>query len=296
MPDMTETAISSREVTRTSGSNFVSSFWFLPKEKRDALTRIYAFCRITDDIVDMADQTGDQADARAKITDWRAETARALGGGDPGHAVLKELAPVADRYKIPQNLFYELIDGVSMDLDRKSYATFDELHSYCYKVASVVGLMCLEVFGYKDPVSKKFAVDLGLAFQLTNILRDVKTDAQRGRTYLPDEDLRRFDLARGDLLALANADGFGAKAGSFHALFAFETARAVNYYESAKAHLPPSDRPNMAAAEVMSAVYFTILNKIQKNPDLILRRKVSLSKPEAILRVFQGWLTNKWGL
>ncbi len=292
---MTTTTLNSKEVTRTSGSNFISSFWFLSEEKRAALTTVYAFCRITDDIVDLADQTGDQADARIKIEEWRKETEKSFQG-ESAHPVLKELRAIAQRYSIPTDLFFELIDGVSMDLDRKSYATFEELKPYCYKVASVVGLMCLKIFGYKNPASKQFAIDLGMAFQLTNILRDVKTDALRGRTYLPDEDLKRFQISRDDIFALANKDSFGSMEKQFQELFAFEIGRAQNYYESAAAHLPRHDRRNMAAAEVMSAIYFAILTKIQKDPAVILRKKVSLTKPEAILRVLQGWLTNKWSL
>ncbi len=288
--------MNSSQVTKTSGSNFVSSFWFLPEQKRDALTAIYAYCRITDDIVDMADQTGNQADARAKIEAWRRETRRCFDGEHGAHPVVKDAAKATRRFAIPQNLFFELIDGVSMDLDCKSYATFEDLKPYCYRVASVVGLMCLEVFGYRDPSAKQFAVDLGMAFQLTNILRDVKTDAQRGRTYLPDADLQRFGLTRADLLALATLDTFGAKEKAFRSLFAYETARARDYYMSAKAFLKPGDRRNMAAAEVMSAVYFSILRKIQSNPARVLQKKVSLSKPEAFFRIFQGWFTNRWGL
>ncbi len=293
---MSATTMNSSQVTKTSGSNFVSSFWFLPRQKRDALTAIYAFCRITDDIVDMADQTGDQSDARAKIEAWRRETQRCFEGEHGSHPVLKDVMNATRRFAIPQNLFFELIEGVSMDLDRKSYATFEDLKPYCYKVASVVGLMCLEVFSYKDPGAKQFAVDLGMAFQLTNILRDVKTDAQRGRTYLPDADLQRFGLTRDDLLRLTTLDSFGAKDKAFRSLFAFETARARDFYASAKSHLKPGDRRNMAAAEVMSAVYFSILTKIQRNPARVLQMKVSLSKPEAFFRIFQGWFANRWGL
>lgn len=290
------TAQNSEQVTQSSGSNFLSSFWFLPPSKRKALVDIYAFCRITDDIVDLADDNGNVAEARTNIQDWSRQTKLAAQGDATVHPVLRNLSITANLYRIPDALFFELIEGVSMDLDRKTYETFAQLRTYCYKVASVVGLMCLEVFQYKNEKSKEFAVDLGLAFQLTNILRDVKTDAKRGRVYLPDEDLKRFSLTQADVLALVNSDTFGEKKKSFYDLFAFEIERAENYYASAKKLLPKEDRPNMAAAEVMSSVYHSILEKIKTDPEIILHGKVKVTKLEGIWRVFMGWAANRLGL
>ena len=291
---MAQTSSNSREIVRTSGSNFASSFWFLPQEKRRALDAVYAYCRLTDDLVDLA---ASPEEGRAKLAAWRKETARAFRE-EPGDPVLKELAEAARRWRIPEEYFQQLMDGVEMDIDKRSYATFDELYAYCYRVASVVGLMCLEIFEYREPKTKEYAVNLGLAFQLTNILRDLRTDAARGRTYLPDEDLRRFGLERRDLLTLpaSPADLSVESTDRLKQLIDFECRRAEHYYSSARAGLASPDRPNLVAAEVMTAVYHSLLGKIHRCPLTVLNGKVRLRKPEAVWRVLQGWATNRLGL
>jgi phytoene synthase len=288
-----ETSSNARDIVRQSGSNFASSFWFLPKEKRRALDAVYAYCRLTDDLVDME---SDPAEARRKLAAWRKETTAAMLGTS-SNPVLAELAWAAGRYRIPETYFQELMDGVEMDIDKSSYATFDELYGYCYRVASVVGLMCLEVFEYRDARTKNFAIHLGLAFQLTNILRDLKSDAALGRTYLPDEDLRYFGLIRSDLLALSRPGGLSEeRAAALGRLVAFECHRAEEYYAKARDCFFPGDRPNLVAAEVMTAVYHAILRKIQREPLIVLQGKVRLPKWESALRALQGWAVNRLGL
>jgi len=190
--------MNSREITKTSGSNFVNSFWFLPKKKRHALEVIYAYCRLTDDLVDLSPSS---EEAKTQLSEWKVQTRKSLEDGSD-ILVLKELSNIVETYHIPSHYFFELIDGVETDIEKKQYATFDELYRYCYAVASIVGLMCIQVFGCRSGGSKDFAIDLGLAFQLTNILRDIRTDAQRGRVYLPVEDLKKFGLTIEDLLNL----------------------------------------------------------------------------------------------
>lgn len=293
---MADVQENSQTITRGSGSNFVSSFWFLPPEKRAALTAIYAWCRLTDDIVDAAVTPEQEKEARLKMGAWRAQTL-GLYEGRAEHPVLRDLSGVVRLYPIPPKYFEDLIEGVLMDLDRKSYAAFADLRPYCYRVASVVGLMCLEVFGYKNPRSREFAEHLGIAFQLTNIIRDVKTDAGRGRVYLPEEDLRKFGFSREDMLTLADEPLVKEeKINRFKALIAFECERAESFYRQAHETLPREDRPNMVAAEVMASVYHCILRKVLDSPMAVLAGKVKPGKAETLFRVLQGYVSNKFFL
>ena len=284
--------MNSQSVVKNSKSNFASSFRFLSGEKRDALDSIYAYCRITDDLVDLAPTP---EEAKQKLDAWRKETLKAFkeSTDDP---VLRELAETVRIFHIPQEYFQQLLEGVRMDLEIKVYGTFEELYTYCYKVASVVGLMCIEVFGYKDPKTKEYAVNLGVAFQITNILRDIRSDSGRGRIYVPAEDLYKFALKSEDLLTLSgsSSDIKPEKAKQLRELVNFECKRAEFYYRKAKECLDTKDRSNLVAAEVMSAVYRAILVKIKNDPMAVFESKVRLGKCEKYLRVLQGWLVNRF--
>ncbi|OGR82569.1 MAG: hypothetical protein A2636_04820 [Elusimicrobia bacterium RIFCSPHIGHO2_01_FULL_64_10] len=293
--------MSSREVAGKSGSNFISSFRFLDREKREALTAVYAYCRLTDDIVDLASDPGSgvtESEAEKDLAAWERATFRALDGGSNGaggHPVLGELSWAVGKFGISREHVRELIRGMRMDLQKKSYATFEELRPYCYRVAGVVGLMCLDIFGAADPGSKDFAVDLGTAFQLTNILRDVRADLDRGRIYVPEEDLKRFGFDPGSFRDFC-LRGPGSAASAFRGLMEFECARAESFYGRAREDLPAADRRSLAAAEVMARVYHAILAGIRKDPLRSLGDKVRLSKPELLLRVLQGWAENRLSL
>lgn len=283
----------SAEITKASGSNFVSSFGFLSKEKQNDLTVIYAYCRLTDDIVDRGIEQATGGQTVLELENWRKETSKAFQSKS-NYKVLQELQGVVDKYKIPHDYFHQLIDGVRMDLDKKSYQTFEELYPYCYRVASIVGLTCLEVFGYRNPKTKDYAVNLGISFQLTNIIRDIKTDAQRARIYIPEEDFKKFGFNRETLLNFVGGSfGQNKNVVSFKNLVDFECKRAIYYYRKSKECLLSEDRSNLIAAEVMNAVYYALLTKIQKNPLAVLRTKVRLSSIEMGLRIFQGWVTNR---
>lgn len=292
--ESTQSQINSEKITQASGSNFVSSFFFLPKGKRKALTAIYAYCRLTDDIVDLANTPAEVDAAGAKLDEWRRETVRAFRA-QSSHPVLAELSAVVKEYKIPEDYFHQLIDGVRMDLDKKSYKTFDELYPYCYGVASVVGLMCLEIFSYKNPRTKDYAVNLGVAFQLTNILRDIKTDAIRGRVYIPEQDLHRFSFTKEEVLALSNASRIE-KGIQFRNLIEYECRAAEHFYKTAKNDLVPEDRKSLLPAELMCSVYHSILDKVERDPFRMLKTKIRLSRPELIFCLCQGWLVNRFKL
>lgn len=278
----------SQKIVQKSRSNFAGSFFFLPKEKRAALETIYAWCRLTDDIVD---EIASPQEAQAALDSWRQETKAALQQQSVSDPILIEIAQVAKTYQIPQQYFLDLIAGCQMDLNKNTYATFDELYLYCYRVASVVGLMCLEVFGYTQSIAKVYAEALGMAFQLTNILRDIKNDADLGRVYIPEEDLKRFHLTRADiLLASDRAANRVEFVNQFKALIQFEAQRADSYYRKAKSLLPAADKKNLVAAEAMRSIYWQILRRIRSSPMSVLNQKLRLSAPEKALRMTVAWI------
>ncbi len=217
-------------LTRKSRSNFFYAFLCLPRGQRDALYAVYAFCRIVDDAVDVGQDRDEQ---RRELARWREEIGRVYGG-TPAHPAGERLQEAIRAFPIPRSVLDEIITGVEMDLDHPRYETFEDLYLYCYRVASAVGLACIEIFGYRDPRARDYAVHLGIALQLTNIMRDVQADARAGRVYLPQEDLRRFGVTAEDLAAGRYTPGFVE-------LMAWEAARAREYYERAWAALPPAD-------------------------------------------------------
>ena len=278
------------DLARRSGSNFYYSFFFLPQERRDAMHAVYAFCHEVDGAVD---DPAPGSDPRAHLARWRADVAALYrqngdGGAHSSNPIIICLADHIRRLGIPQEYFDEIIAGVEMDLSISRYATFSDLYQYCYRVASVVGLVCLKIFGARAPESQTYAVNLGIAFQLTNILRDVKPDGERGRIYLPLEDLARFGYGERDLLA-------GAYTPEFISLMEFECRRAQEYYRAAEAALPESDRRALLPAEIMRAIYHTILERIEASRYDVFARRVTLSPPRRVAVALGAWLKNTTG-
>jgi phytoene synthase len=244
----------SQSITRKSASNLALAFVLLPKSKRDDMAALYALCREVDDVAD--EELVPVERRRARLADWREDIRKACEGGAPQFAVNRELQPVIVRYRLPFALFDELIRGVEMDLDIKRYETHAELEIYCYRVASIVGRLSIEIFGYRNPGCRDYAVFLGKALQLTNILRDVRTDAERGRIYLPLEELDRFKVRPDEILDLH----YSAR---FRDLAASVATRAREFYRKARETLPGEDRRAMGAAELMGSVYWRLLQKLE---------------------------------
>ena len=262
-----------------SGSSFYYSFLFLEPHRRQAITALYAFCREVDDVVD---ECPDAGLARAKLDWWRGEVA-ALYTGRPGHPVTQALAGSLKEFHLSQEQLLEIIDGMEMDLDNTRYADFKALHLYCYRVASVVGLLAAEIFGYKDRQTLKYAHDLGLAFQLTNIIRDVGEDARRGRFYLPQDELARFGVTEADLLG-ANYSG------NFRRLMEFQVERARATYQQAFAQLPAADRKAQRAGLIMSAIYRATLGEIVRDNYRVLDQRISLPPLRKLWLAGKTWL------
>jgi phytoene synthase len=279
-----------RAVTKRSRSNFAYAFLFLPRAKREALYAIYAFCRLTDDLVDEAATDPSEAlDPRAAaLRAWRAEL-DACCREAAGHPVTLRLAEIRRTFPIPRAYFDELLNGVEMDLGGRRYETFAELEQYCYRVAGVVGLMCIEVFGYTQPATRLYAERLGTAFQLTNILRDLGKDAADGRVYLPQEDLRRFGVREEDLAA-------GRPTPAVRDLVRFETDRARRLYAAARAALPPEDRRAMLPAQIMCAIYARLLREIERRAYDVFSSRVALSDTRRLCLALAAWTKNRLGL
>ena len=255
-----------------SGSSFHYSFRLLDPERRAAITALYAFCREVDDAVDEVSQPDV---ARVKLAWWRTEIDRVYTG-TPQHPVAQALAPVVRRYALPERHLQAVIDGMQMDLDQLRYLDFSELERYCDRVAGVVGLMSAEIFGYEDPTTREYARDLGIAFQLTNIVRDVGEDARRGRIYLPQDDLARFGVAPADVLR-------GRPSDAFVALMTFEGERARNWYDRALAKLPRRERRAQRAGLAMAAIYRTLLDEIARDGYRVLERRIALTPLRKLL-------------
>ena len=260
-----------------SGSSFYYSFRLLPPERRRAITALYAFCREVDDVVD---EVHDPAVARAKLAWWRTEVG-AVYDGAPQHPVAQALVPVVRSYRLPREHFDAVIDGMAMDLAQQRYADFADLERYCHRVAGVVGLMSAEIFGHEEASTAGFARDLGIAFQLTNIVRDVGEDARRGRIYLPQEDLARFGVSASAILRAREEPGFGA-------LMAFEVERARAWYDRAMAQLAPRDRKAQRASLAMAAIYRALLDEIARDGYRVLDRRIALTP---LRKLWIAWRT-----
>ena len=271
----------SRSITNKSRSNLAMAFVLLPKAKREGMTALYAFCREVDDVAD--EESVPVETRRTQLAAWRTDIARACNGGRPEFSVNRELQPIIARDRLPFGLFDELIRGVEMDLDVKRYESFEDLEGYCYRVASVVGLLSIEIFGYKNQACRDYADALGKALQLTNILRDVRTDAERGRIYLPLAELRRFGVSEAEILRFEYSR-------RFHDLAAHTAARARHFYQLARTTLPPEDRRAMASAELMGSVYWGLLRKLEKQQfDVFGPQPTKLSKAQKLLLIGRTW-------
>ncbi|MEK6406018.1 MAG: presqualene diphosphate synthase HpnD [Acidobacteriota bacterium] len=272
-----------RKLARAAASNFYYSFLLLPRAERHAINNVYAFCRLLDDVVD-EDQTG--RDPYAELEYWRGEV-EACYQGSPASAFGEQLLGSIEEFDLPKQPFLDLIDGMEMDLKWHSYQTFADLREYCYRAASAVGLICIEIFGYESARTREYAVNLGLALQLTNILRDLKEDISRGRTYIPIEDLERFGYSERELRAnLYNAP--------FIELMKYEHARARSYFEKAAASLPDQDRPSMFAADIMGSIYRELLDQIAAVQFDVFRNRVTVSKSRRLQIAISIWLKSKF--
>jgi 15-cis-phytoene synthase len=262
---MTPDEYCAQKVAR-SGSSFYYSFRLLPAPRRAAISALYAFCREVDDVVD---ETSDPNVARVKLAWWRTEVG-AIYTGSPQHPVALALKDAVAHYALQQADLQTVIDGMQMDLEKVRYVDFAELETYCDRVAGVVGLLSAEIFGYEDPRTRDYARRLGVAFQLTNIIRDVGEDARRGRIYVPQDDLVRFGVPPSDLLR-----GQGSPA--FVALMRFEAERARTWYDDALATLPQRDRHAQRAGLAMAAIYRTLLDEIARDGYQVLDRRIALT-------------------
>ena len=242
-------------------TNFYYSFFFLPPRKRRAILAVWDFCRAVDDAVDEEAASADRADARqaasAEIAKWRRELAACFEGQPVETEQARNLMPVIAAFNLPRRPFEAVIDGVEMDIDGQRYATFDDLKQYCLRVASAVGLICIEIFGYRDAACREYALDLGVALQITNIIRDLGKDLAIGRLYLPKEDLARFGVTEAELRAA------GAATGPIRQLLEHEAGRAREFYRRASLALPQKDRRSLVAARIMGAIYFDLLRRIE---------------------------------
>jgi len=270
-----------RTITRKSASNLALAFVLLPKAKRDAMSALYAFCREVDDVAD--DESVPVERRREQLALWRADARRACGSEIPQLAVNRELQAVVRQYRLSFEHFDELIRGVEMDLDIRRYDTWEQLDLYCYRVASVVGLLSIEVFGYTNPACREYAEHLGKALQLTNILRDVRTDAERGRIYLPLSELARCRVREEEILANEYSP-------RFFELAAGMAARARRFYQLARETLPEEDRRAMIAAELMGSVYWRLLRKLERRRFNVFGPKLTrLNKGQKVLLIFRTW-------
>jgi phytoene synthase len=278
---MSLASLSSR-VTRRSRSNFFFAFLALPRRRRDALYAVYAFCRTVDDI---ADAGSDPAAQREGLKQWRADIARCYAaGGTPEHPIARQLATAVREFGLPREALEAIVDGCEMDLTQTTYETEKDLYPYCYRVASAVGLCCIEIFGYTDPRARQYAVSLGMALQLTNNIRDVGADAGLGRVYVPQADLRAFGVSGDDLRAGRYSD-------AFVALMQHQAARARRFYAEARAAFPAVDARSLVPAEIMGRIYYALLGEIEARRFRVFDGRVTLParrKAAIALRCWAG--------
>lgn len=261
------------KITRQSKSNLALAFVSLGRERRRDITIFYAFCRVIDDVADDVDLSVDEKQLR--LNAWRGWL-RASTSDEP--AIAGDVRALIDKYSLAPTMLEEIIAGVEMDLYQARYATFEELRIYCYRVASAVGLVSIEIFGYRNPTCKEYAVALGMALQMTNIIRDVGKDLRQGRIYLPQEDLSRFDYSEADL----RARRYDAR---FLRLMQFEATRAREFFERAAVLLPREDRQSMVAAEIMASVYGALLRRMELDKFRVFEKEYRLNRLEKAARV-----------
>ena len=266
-------------------TSFYYSFLVLPADKRSAIVAVWDFCRAVDDAVDEAE--GEQA--AAEVARWRDETARCFDGGTPQTPQGRALQPLIAAFNLPRPAFEALIEGVEMDLHTCRYATFADLYEYCIRVASAVGLICLDIFGARVPRSRQYAIELGVALQLTNILRDVGGDFARGRVYLPLEDLRAFGCAEDDLRQEVARAGSGVRSPAVKALLRHQAVRAREYYARAARALPREDARRLVAAEIMAAIYRGVLGAIERRDYDVFSEVVRIPRPRRAVIAAATW-------
>jgi phytoene synthase len=268
-----------QEKAAKSGSSFYYSFMFLPKQKREAITALYAFCREVDDIVD---ECTELKVAQVKLAWWKDEV-RNLYLNKPIHPVTKALEPVIKQFQLDEEHFHEIIDGMEMDLNFNRYEDFKQLQLYCYRVASVVGILSAQIFGFKNRKTLKFAHDLGMAFQLTNIIRDVGEDARRNRIYLPLDELAKFNVTEEDILKSRESD-------AVKKLLESQIERAETYYDKALNELPAEDKKNQRVGLIMTAIYRTLLREIKVDgAEKVLNARISLGTLRKLWIAFSTW-------
>lgn len=260
-----------------SGSSFYYSFLFLKADRRRAITALYAFCREVDDTVD---ECTDAAIARTKLSWWRSEVV-AMTAGTPTHPVAKALQPHLATFSLDTQHLLAIIDGMEMDLDQTRYLDFPGLQKYCWHVASVVGILSAKIFGVTNPQTLEYAEKLGLAFQLTNIIRDVGEDARKGRIYLPVNELQQFNVTAADILNARHSE-------NFEKLMQFQAARAQKYYDEAFALLPKEDRRAQRPGLIMAAIYRAVLNEVEHDGFHVLNQRISLTP---IRKLWLAWIT-----
>jgi 15-cis-phytoene synthase len=270
-----------------SGSSFYYSFLFLPPTRRAAITALYAFCREVDDVVD---EIADQSVAQQTLGWWRKEVA-ALFSGAPTHPVTKALATYRNEYGITETRLLEVIDGMQMDLEQTRYLDFIRLQVYCHRVAGVVGEMACSIFGYSGRNTPQYAGKLGLAFQLTNIIRDVGEDARRGRIYLPIDELQRFEVKASEILNPPGAELAADFKRRFDALMDFQTQRARTIYREAFASLDAQDRRSQRAGLIMASIYLDLLNEIERGGYRVLTGRTSLTPVRKLWLAWKTWVT-----
>ncbi|MGB5536932.1 MAG: presqualene diphosphate synthase HpnD [Thiogranum sp.] len=263
--------------TAGSGSSFYYSFLFLPAEQRRAITALYAFCREVDDVVDECSDTG----VAHRTLDWWQKEVEQCFSGQPRHPVGLALQQPVQTYNLPAEYFQEIIDGMRMDLQQNRYETFSELALYCHRVAGVVGLLSAEIFGYRHRGTLKYAEELGTAFQLTNIIRDVREDAERGRIYLPLDELLEFRINPHDLLNARVTD-------RLHEMLGFQAQRARRYYQRAMSHLPPADRYAQRSGLIMAEIYRTLLDELEADEFRVMQQRLSLTP---LRKLWIAWRT-----
>jgi len=270
-------------------TNFYYSFLVLPADKRRAIVAVWDFCRAVDDAVDAPGGTSSGSEAGADVESlaaevgrWRREVACCYGSSDPSTGQGKRLKPHIARFNLPRKPFDDLVDGVEMDIGDRRYETFDDLHEYCLRVASAVGLICIEIFGSRDPGSRDYAVALGVALQLTNIIRDVPVDLANGRVYLPLEDLARFGCTDADLTA-----GLSPKV---RALLKYECSRARHFYDEARSALPAGEATRLVAAKIMGAIYTAILDDIERRDYDVFSTVVRVRRSRRALIAASVWV------
>jgi phytoene synthase len=259
------------QITRRSRSNLYYGFLALPRPRREALYALYAFCRVVDDIADVGPEQGTAATAlRQELAGWREDLRRCFRpDGEPQHPIARRLQTAIHAYGIPREALEAILDGVEMDLDQWAYETADDLYRYCYRVASAVGLCAIEIFGYADPRARQYAVELGTALQLTNILRDVGADARAGRVYIPQQDLKKFGVTVDDLR-------HGRYGEAFVHLMEHEAERARRFYRAAQASFPAADGDSLVAAQIMGHIYYALLREIEGRRFQVFGERITL--------------------